>query len=150
MSATLPRRLAALLLLAVSSAGLLGGPAHAATTGGPVLTGAQQRAVLDSIDDACGDSWCEGDLRFDFRTFTCDRVHRTCTLGLRLAPYTDGTPHWYWRSGKVSGFTRFGQMVTTSQDGQQTLTPAFYDAVNVLINAFGESLPGGDRPRQKA
>lgn len=142
----LPRRLAALLLLMLSFAGLLGSPAHASSTSGPVLTGAQQRAVLDLIDDACGDTWCEGDFRFDFRTFTCDRRHRTCTLGLRLAPYTDEPARWYWRSGKVYGFTRFPQMVTTSPTGQQSLTPAFYDAVNILVNAFEESLPGGNVP----
>ena len=145
MSRSLPRRLAALVVLALSFAGLLGSPAHASTTWTPVLTGAQQRTVLDLIDDVCGDTWCEGDLRFDFRTFTCDRSHATCTLTVRLAPYTDGPTHWYRRSGPVSGFTRFPQMVATSPTGQRSLTPAFYDAVNVLVNAFEESLPPGDR-----
>ena len=148
MIRSLSRRLAALLALALTTAGLLAGPAHASTSSPswtPVLTGAQQRTVLDLIDDVCGDTWCEGDARFDFRTFTCDRQQVSCTLGARLAPYTDGPTRWYWRSGTLSGFPRFRSMVSTSPTGARSLTPAFYDAVNVLVNAFEESLPGGDR-----
>lgn len=139
MTLALPRRLAALLVLVLSTAVLLApGVARAAP---PVLTGHEQRVVLDLIDDACGDTWCEGDHRFDFRTFTCDRARRTCTLRLRLSPYTDGPTRWYWRSGTVTGFVRFDAMVETSPTGQQSLEPDFYDAVNALIARVEDTVP---------
>lgn len=139
----LPRRLAAVLVPATSAAVLLLSPAgaHAAGAAPPVLSGHEQRVVLDLIDDACGDAWCEGDYRFDFRDYSCDRPHRTCTLRLRLAPYTDEAPHWYRRSGQVTGFVRFAQMVTTSPTGTQALAPRFYEAVNTLINDIEATVP---------
>lgn len=139
----LPRRLAALLALALSLAVLLLSPsaARAADPAPTLLTGREQRVVLDLIDDACGDSWCEGDHRFDFRAFSCDRPHRTCTLRLRIAPYTDEAPQWYWRSGTVTGFVRFDQLVRTSATGDQSLTPAFYDAVDAMIDRLEATVP---------
>ena len=141
------RRLVALAVLLLSFVVLLLSPTAArASSASPVLTGNEQRAVLDLIDDACGDTWCEGDFRFDFRRFTCDRSARTCTLRLRLAPYTDEAPHWYWRSGTLTGFLRFPQMVHTSATGVRSLDPDFYAAVNVLINRLEGTVPAPARP----
>lgn len=139
----LTRRLAALALLAVSFAVLLAGPALAQSSQPDTrgLTGRQEATVLRLIDQICGDTWCEGDFRYDFRTFSCDAAHRTCRLTLRLAPYTDEAPHWYRRAGTVHGFVRFSQMVRTAANGGQSLVPEFYDAVNTLINQIETTVP---------
>ena len=139
-------RLAALLLL-VLACGVFLTPtaARASSSSPPVLTGREQRIVLDRIDDICGDSWCEGDHRFDFRSFTCAPARQTCTLRLRLAPYNDGPVHWYWRSGQVTGFTRFPQMVATSPTGATSLTPAFYAAIDELVGRVEATVPAHRR-----
>ena len=87
----------------------------AASEARPGLTASQERVVLGLIDDICGDTWCEGDYRFDFRDFGCAPAEGTCTLRLRLSPYTDGVSRWYWRSGRVRGFGSFSVVVAAAQ-----------------------------------
>lgn len=155
MSAPLLRRLFAACLLAVVAALALAAPASAApaptaaassTWVPPRLTPVQEATVLKLIDDICGDTWCEGDSAFDFRHFACHPRLHSCTLRLRIAPLTDEPLRWTWRSGEVHGFTRYGQMVRTSAGGATSLQPAFYDAVNELVNRLEASVPRRGQP----
>ncbi len=138
------RLLVPLLALMTSLLALLPGLAPAAsaddgTYGG--LSPRQADVVLDLIDDVCGDTWCEGDVAFDFRAFACDTAARTCALTARLAPYDDGPRHWYRRTGTVHGFVRFGQMVERRGDGSFALRWDFYLAVSDAVDRMEASLP---------
>lgn len=133
-------RLAALAALTVSVLGLLASPASAATRQPYDLTPRQEAVVLDLIDDLCGDTWCEGDHAFDFRRFSCDPDARACTLRLRIASYDEEPLQWRWRSGTLTGFARFRQMVVTSDTGYRSLDEDFRAAVDALVHEVEESV----------
>lgn len=134
LSRALPRPLAALAVLVAALGLLLVGPSAARAEGARArLTAGQAAVVLDLVDDRCGDTWCEGDDAFDVRRSSCAPAERSCTLRLRIAPYTDGPLLWQRVSGQVHGFVRSRQMVTTSGGGAPALTPAFTTAVDQLI-----------------
>lgn len=56
--------------------------AHAA----PVLSKIEEEDLLKSIDDICGDSWCEGDSNWSFDAMPCDS-ETGCVLDLTMKPY---------------------------------------------------------------
>ena len=146
----LPRplaRLAALGLLLLTALGLLAAPAGAAgLSSRPIgLSPAEQRTVLDLVDAICGDTWCEGDHAFDFRGFTCDTPAGTCVLRLRIARSGEEPLRWYVRSGTVTGFTRFSQMVETSASGHQSLAWPFYEALSEVVGEIEASVPAPRR-----
>ncbi len=138
----LSRRLSALFVLGLSFGALLISPA-AADGSTQQLSARQEHVVLGLIDDICGDTWCEGDFAFDFRRFSCDLHERSCDLTLRIARYGSVPLVWRWRTRGVHGFMSFGQLVVTSPSGQKSLTPAFYTAVNELIQDVEVSVPVG-------
>ncbi len=47
-----------------------------------VLTKSEQKDVLQTIDDMCGDVWCEGDYGYEFNDFDCSAAvdGTTCTM----------------------------------------------------------------------
>jgi len=135
----LSRRLVLPAVLGVALVTPLAGPASASP---PPLTDRQERVVLDLIDDICGDTWCEGDFKFDFRKFSC-KEDASCTLRLRIAPYDEEPLQWHRRSGQVEGFTTFEQMVVTSPSGYQSLDGDFYAAVSDLVEQVEASVPAG-------
>ena len=97
--------------------------------------------MLDLVDDICGDTWCEGDYAFDFRRLRCEAAERTCALTLRIARYGGDPLQWRWRTGEIHGFVRFRQMVVTAASGQRSLTPAFYSAVDALVQRVEAGVP---------
>jgi len=119
--------------------GLLAGPVAAATG----LTPVQERTVLRLVDDICGDTWCEGDHLFRFRSFTCAPAYDSCLLRLRIAPLVEPgvAPSWRWRSGRIHGFVRFREMVATAPGGQCSLKPAFHAAVDDLVTRLESTVP---------
>ena len=132
----LSRRLVLPVVMGVALVAPLAGPADAAP---PPLTVQQERVVLDLIDDICGDTWCEGDYAFDFQKFSCEQG--SCSLRLRIAPYTDEALQWYRRTGQLEGFTAFDQMVVTSPSGYASLDPDFYAAVSDLVGRVEATVP---------
>ena len=136
------RRAGALLLTAVSSAVLLAEPAAAAPTDVRRygLTAAQERVVLRLVDDVCGDTWCEGDHAFRFRRFSC-HPRRGCVLRVELASWSQEPRRWHTRSARVLGFPRYADMVVTAPGGEQSLQPAFFEAVGRAVRAMTASVP---------
>lgn len=139
MSRHLLRPLALLALLL--SALVLLPTASASAAGPPGPTRAQERLVLDAIDDLCGDTWCEGDYAFEFRDFSCDAKRASCTLRLRIARLTEEPLSWHQRSGEVRGFVRYDEMVETYPSGDLSLDEDFVVAVGELIEEVQDSLP---------
>ncbi|PIK15778.1 hypothetical protein [Halobacteriovorax sp. JY17] len=48
------------------------------------LTESQADTVLESIDNICGDTWCEGDFNFSFNEITCSSETNSCDLSFEF------------------------------------------------------------------
>ena len=107
------------------------------------LTAAQAKLVLKLIDDRCGDTWCEGDNNFGFRTMKCQFGAASCTMTYQIfTPEYAGHPKaTYWRSCKTTGITSFASMVDTAANGYQSLNWDFYLKLDTCITAAESKLP---------
>ena len=47
---------------------------------GDFLSPVERSEVIRSIDDVCGDTWCEGDYNFKFNNFSCNFREKNCDL----------------------------------------------------------------------
>ena len=133
------RLLVRLALAVLSVFALLAAPA-AASPQRYAVTAAQERVVLRLVDDICGDTWCEGEHAFRFRSFSC-HPRRGCVLRVQLAPWSQEPLRWHTRSARVVGFHRFGDMVVTAPGGHRSLQPAFYEAVGRAVRTMTASVP---------
>jgi len=107
------------------------------------LTTAKSKLVLQLIDDACGDSWCEGDFGWSFKKLVCHYGAGTCTLTtLVTRPAFEGVPEAsFWRSCKMTGIDRFTALVTTAPNGFQSLADSFYTKVDACATKIEASIP---------
>ena len=132
--------LAALVVVVMTAA-----PAPAAPPTRYALTAAQERVVLRLVDDFCGDTWCEGDHAFRFRSLSC-HPRRGCVLRVELSPWSEEPRQWYARSARVLGFARFSDMVVTSASGERSLQPTFSEAVGRAVRSMTASVPEAVSP----
>ena len=51
------------------------------------LSPAQNRAIVVSLDNICGDTWCEGDYNWNFANLTCNFAAKECRIELTLMEY---------------------------------------------------------------
>jgi hypothetical protein len=58
---------------------LLGTPCNAAT-----ITKWQEKQVLTALGSYCGNSWCEGDFDYKFKSLSCKAKSDNCNLGFTL------------------------------------------------------------------
>jgi hypothetical protein len=128
-----------LVLAVLSVLALLSAPA-AASPPRYAVTAAQERVVLRLVDDICGDTWCEGDHAFRFRSFSCT-PRRGCVLRAQVASWSHEPLRWHSRSARVVGFPRFRDMVVTGPGGDRWLQPAFYEAVGRAVRSMTDSVP---------
>jgi len=111
------------------------------------LTKQQASTVLRLVDNACGDSWCEGNHNYHFDRIECTRPcgkqPGTCRLSFRLFPYDSDlqTGPTYARTCKSNGFTGFASLVDTAADGSQSLAWPYYDALSACIDRIEAQLP---------
>jgi len=62
--------------------------AFAATSTRPIISKKEAKAVLKSNDNACGDTWCEGEYGFSFNDFSCITIsddRANCTLRFTMS-----------------------------------------------------------------
>ena len=126
-----------LAALVLSTLVLLGSPARAAGQG---LTAAQERVVLDLVDDACGDSWCEGDYAFSFRRLSCSSADGVCRLRLRIALLTDAPLRWRWRTGELR-YRTYEQLVVPAPDGSLSLASDVYLELTGAVQQVEATMP---------
>jgi len=48
------------------------------------LSKSERQAILDRIDNACGDIWCESDFNYDFKSLNCAVESHTCVLKFEM------------------------------------------------------------------
>lgn len=97
-----------------------------------LLTPAQEKKVLRTIDDLCGDTWCEGDYNFRFNSFTCEKTTSTCELNFQFIKTDDEGEKETYSPEQVCRFEnikKFQQLM----DGQWSLNEDFYSAVSECI-----------------
>lgn len=134
------RRFVALLLAALASV-VVAAPPAAADARPHRLTSAQERVVLRLIDNACGDTWCEGDSAFRFRRFSCHSYRGGCVLVAQIASWSQEPLRWRWRGHRIRGFARYSDMVTPGPAGVRALRPAFLEAVGDAVRAMEATVP---------
>jgi hypothetical protein len=108
----------------------------------PILNEDQQFELLQSIDNICGDTWCEGDTNWSFDAIACD-TKAGCTLNLTMKPY-DFSDDIRLADRPLScalpDFTHLSDIVEITQSGLQ-YTPELFEAVGDCIydltDAFG-------------
>lgn len=107
------------------------------------LTAAQEKLVLQLIDDLCGDSWCEGAHDYVFAKMRCSFTAKTCTLTMKIIdPAYDAQPERdFWRSCKMTSIDAFTSMVDTAQNGYQSLSDPFYDKLNGCVDKLEATIP---------
>lgn len=107
---------------------------------GSTLSYAQSRRVLQAIDNACGDSWCEGEFNFAFRRITCKTGPSSCTLTMQVIDSSVQPERTFWRSCKSYGSASFAKLIDAT-GGYDVLTDAFYDRVNACMTKIEASIP---------
>jgi hypothetical protein len=103
------------------------------------LTSAQQRTVLQQIDNICGDTWCEGEFNFRFTRMACDFGARRCTLSATLLPY-DNSGKTYPRACRITGLSSYRSMITGTSSNPR-LVDAFYNKVNDCVTRWEATIP---------
>lgn len=123
----------------LSAALLLFAPAVYAA---PLLSEDDQYELLKSIDDICGDTWCEGDSNWSFDAIDCDSEDG-CSLSLTMKPYEfddEMTLPERNLSCDLYTFTNRDSLVEITNRGLQ-YTPELFtavgDCIDSLTNDFG-------------
>lgn len=113
----------------------------------PSLTKKQLATVLNAIDSLCGDSWCEGDFNYAFKSFDCisylGRDSMNCTLTFDLIARDPIT-----NEAKKNGSTRvvdavvFDQLASACEIGGIKSYSDLIDSKDYLTTAFSDDLSG--------
>jgi hypothetical protein len=106
------------------------------------LTVTEKTAVLQQLNDICGDTWCDGDWSWSFKKVACTLDVGSCTWTALITPsgpLPKPLPTW-WRSCKVTGVHAFADLVTTL-NGYQTLNQNYYDASTDCVFKIEAKLP---------
>ncbi len=100
-----------------------------------LLSDIEQSDLLQSIDNICGDSWCEGDSNWSFDAIQCDS-DQACTLKLTMKPYDFNDDQFLEPRPFVcnlDGFHTKSKIFLFGRHGLQ-YTPQLYEAISNCIN----------------
>ena len=108
------------------------------------LTESQGQTVLTSIDNICGNTWCEGDFDFSFDEVICDSKTSSCKITMDLinmdACYDDNgdsiegcIPARHTGSCTISGVSSFHDIIDAELDYEQ-LAWKFYENLTDCIS----------------
>lgn len=91
----------------------------------------QRQLVLETIDNTCADSWCEGDYDFEFVDFYCNRINNVCNLSF----YFINTDNDLEKKSNLQLCT-FGNITNIDQiiDNSQRLSESFYELLDTCIS----------------
>lgn len=104
-----------------------------ANEGNELFSLAERSEVIRSIDDICGDTWCEGDYNFKFSHFSCDKTVKTCDLGFFFIKNNEQSVEVYSpiQTCHFSDIHYFHQI----KDSKFSLNQNFYDKLTNCIGA---------------
>jgi hypothetical protein len=91
----------------------------------------QRQLILETIDNTCADSWCEGDYNFEFVDFSCSRTNNICDLNF----YFINNDNDLEIKSKLQ-FCHFANIIKIEQiiDKSQELNNLFYEALDACIS----------------
>jgi hypothetical protein len=119
------------LFLFSFSFALANNAAHAA----PLLDAIEEEDVLKSIDNICGDTWCEGDSNWSFDALACDS-ESGCVLDLTMKPYDFSEDQYLAPRAFTCNFPTLREksiLAEVTERGTQ-YAPALYTAVSDCIS----------------
>ena len=103
-----------------------------------LLTVTQRDEVIRTIDNACGDSWCEGDYNFKFSDFNCDKATSTCDLSFNFIKNDKETNEVYspLKICHIHNITDFKQI----KESKFSLNQNFYDELSNCISTLEQTV----------
>ena len=108
------------------------------------LTATQAKKALDSMNDHCGDAWCEGDFDLDFTKLVCDFGAKTCTFTVTITDpgETDSKSddRTFVRSCKMTQLASYSDLMKTSGSFLD-MTDAFFDKVGDCVAKVEDTIP---------
>jgi hypothetical protein len=102
----------------------------------------QRAIVLKTIDNRCGDTWCEGDYEYDFNTFTQNKLGHILNFKMRLR---DSVP-WHKVSCQLSGrsFRAYIEQTGSQYELVDTASEELNDCISDLeakLNKINKIMP---------
>lgn len=97
-----------------------------------LLTPKQREDIIRTVDNICGDTWCEGDYNFRFNSFTCDKKTTSCELNFQFIKYEGENEKEIFSSEQTCRFNNiksFNQLM----ESKYSLNDEFYSAVTDCI-----------------
>lgn len=93
----------------------------------------ERQEVIRSIDDVCGDTWCEGDYNFKFINFSCDKRTMACDLSFHFVKTDERSVETYSpvQVCHFQNITNFKQL----KDNNSSLNESFYEELSECITA---------------
>ncbi|MBC7540877.1 MAG: hypothetical protein H7281_18800 [Bacteriovorax sp.] len=97
-----------------------------------LLSPTQRNEVIRSIDDVCGDTWCEGDYNFKFIYFSCDKLAKSCDLSFHFIKSEEQSVETYSpvQVCHFQNITNFKQI----KDSNYSLNDNFYEELTNCID----------------
>ena len=123
---------------------------------GEFLTPNQKQAILRSVDNTCGDTWCEGDYNYAFKSIDCDSSAEACTLQFvmleeqgrsvklkavsRAAKYTARISNAHSVACTVKNLGKAEDLITFVRPDYSVLTNRFYEPLTDCISTLEKKL----------
>jgi hypothetical protein len=104
--------------------------------GGTELLSARERSdILRSIDDVCGDTWCEGDYNFKFENIRCNKLDKTCDLSFYFIKSNDDNTVETFSTLQTCHFLNISS-IKQLRSHRYSLNTHFYDELTECIGVL--------------
>jgi hypothetical protein len=105
---------------------------------GDFLSPVERSEVIRSIDDVCGDTWCEGDYNFKFNNFSCNFREKNCDLTFYFIKSDDQDVEIY-SPLQVCHFDNITS-IKHIRNNRFSLNENFYDKITECIGMLEEKV----------
>lgn len=102
------------------------------------LSPEERSEVVRSIDDVCGDTWCEGDYNFKFTNFLCNFKQKQCILSFYFIKTDDQDVESY-SPLQVCRFKNI-ENINQIRNNRFSLNVNFYDKISECIGILEEKI----------
>ena len=113
-------------------------PVVFARGGGEFLSPREKSEVIRSIDNVCGDTWCEGDYNFKFNNFSCNFQKKSCELTFNFIKSDDQDVETY----STLQTCHFDNITSIKhiRNNRFSLNENFYDKITECIGMLEEKV----------
>ncbi|MBT6325171.1 MAG: hypothetical protein HOJ35_04325 [Bdellovibrionales bacterium] len=90
--------------------------------------------VLETVDNICGDSWCEGDFDFEFLEFKLSESEKQAKLQFVLILETNGQYLIHTAKCNLKGYTKISEIIEKeTRYNRYNLTDRYYEELSLCI-----------------